>query len=612
MPNNIYPEFTWWQGIVENRNDPDKMGRYQVRIFGYHSRNKVKLPTADLPWAIPMQPVTSAAISGVGSSPTGIVEGSAVVGFFADGPDGQIPVIMGSFGAMTMLPSNDSGPIKFDRSTVGFYDESETFPRNKSKPFEKAVLEDVETDNPNFVKGGDEEETITTKLKDVKDQGYNSLDEPDSSRLARGSKWAEQHFSLKSKRANRIGKQDGLNDEQIDAEYKGIPKATAPTSTIYKTEEASLTHPGMTATPKPKYTEEYWEEPLPQGVAESVSQYPYNHVRETESGHVFEVDDTPGAERIHQYHKSGTYEEIIADGSRSVKIVGKDYEIVVSDKNILIQGDWNITVDGDYNLNVLGNKYEDVNGHLFTAVRGNAVTKIQGNETREIMTDYSQLIVGNKWETIQNNQGTGQTVLRVQGLYTRSISEEMALYKFGKVSEVQGDYKVIVSPAVGLHPRKGPPGPTGAPLGRPEIPGITNYGSFKVKTIGDIEFGTSKLPIGTTFPTISMQSAYITSTALFGDIESVGIIPQPMMAPGMPMGKWTQVDTVGITELVFAGKIARLNLSGPIVDYSSTSIMQAASARITQMSGSITRNAGMIKDNGGGMISMNAGIIKLN
>ena len=609
MSNNIYPEFTWWQGIVENRNDPDKMGRYQIRIFGYHTKDKTKLPTADLPWAIPMQPVTSAAISGVGSSPTGIVEGSAVVGFFADGPDGQIPVIMGSFGAMTMLPSNENGPIKFDRTTVGFYDESETFPRNKSKPFEKAVLEDVETDNPNFVEGGDEEATTTTKLKDVEDQGYNSLDEPDSSRLARGSKWAEQHFSLKSKRANRIGKQDGLNDEQMDAEYKGIPKATAPTSTIYKTEEASLTHPGMPATPTPKYTEEYWEEPLPQGVAESVSQYPYNHVRETESGHVFEVDDTPGAERIHQYHKSGTYEEIIADGSRSVKIVGKDYEIVVSDKNILIQGDWNITVDGDYNLNVLGNKYEDVNGHLFTAVRGNAVTKIQGNETREIMTDYSQLIVGNKWETIQNNQGTGQTVLRVQGLYTRSISEEMALYKFGKVSEVQGDYKVIVSPAVGLHPRKGPP-----VVGRPEIPGVTNYGSFKVKTSGDIEFGTAKVPIGTTFPTFSVQSSYITTSALLGHIESVGTTPQPIMAPGQPMGKWTQVDVIGIHEKVLAGKITRVNLAGIISDSAGAgAIMHNAGTTITQQaSGAITRTAASIIDKGGSSIVQTAAVIKLN
>ena len=70
------------------------MGRYRVRIYGHHTQSKEKLPTAHLPWAIPMQPVTSAAISGVGQSPTGLVEGSAVIGFFVDGDEGQIPVIM--------------------------------------------------------------------------------------------------------------------------------------------------------------------------------------------------------------------------------------------------------------------------------------------------------------------------------------------------------------------------------------------------------------------------------------------------------------------------------------------------------------------------------------
>ena len=79
--NTRYPTFAWWQGVVEDRNDPEKFGRYKVRILGYHTLDKSVLPTESLPWAIPMQPVTSAAISGVGSSPTGLVEGSAVIGF---------------------------------------------------------------------------------------------------------------------------------------------------------------------------------------------------------------------------------------------------------------------------------------------------------------------------------------------------------------------------------------------------------------------------------------------------------------------------------------------------------------------------------------------------
>ena len=41
--------FNWWIGCVEDRMDPEKMGRCKVRIFGYHTDNKQLLPTKDLP-----------------------------------------------------------------------------------------------------------------------------------------------------------------------------------------------------------------------------------------------------------------------------------------------------------------------------------------------------------------------------------------------------------------------------------------------------------------------------------------------------------------------------------------------------------------------------------
>jgi hypothetical protein len=87
--------FIWWIGVVEDRRDPEKMGRCKVRIFGYHSESKVLLPTKDLPWAIPIHPSTSAALSGVGSSPLGPIEGTWVVGFFLDGADMQQPTYFG-------------------------------------------------------------------------------------------------------------------------------------------------------------------------------------------------------------------------------------------------------------------------------------------------------------------------------------------------------------------------------------------------------------------------------------------------------------------------------------------------------------------------------------
>jgi hypothetical protein len=90
--------------------------------------------------------------------------------------------------------------------------------------------------------------------------------------------------------------------------------------------------------------------------------YPASRVLTTTSGHAIEYDDTPGAERISIYHKSGTYEEIHPDGARVVRNVKDSYEIDVENKKLLINGDWDVFVNGDYRLNVGGEFYCKVGG----------------------------------------------------------------------------------------------------------------------------------------------------------------------------------------------------------------------------------------------------------
>jgi|11_taG_2_1085331.scaffolds.fasta_scaffold13335_2 hypothetical protein len=92
--------FLWFTGVVEDVNDPEEMGRYRVRCFGYHTEDKGNIETEDLPWANVMMPVTSASTSGIGYSATGLVQGSWVIGFFRDGLNLQDPVIMGSIPSM--------------------------------------------------------------------------------------------------------------------------------------------------------------------------------------------------------------------------------------------------------------------------------------------------------------------------------------------------------------------------------------------------------------------------------------------------------------------------------------------------------------------------------
>lgn len=86
-----------YYGVVESRADPLKIGRCKVRVIGVHTENTSILPTKDLPWAIPLMPITSASTSGIGYSPTGIVEGSWVCVIFRDGDSLQEPIILGSF-----------------------------------------------------------------------------------------------------------------------------------------------------------------------------------------------------------------------------------------------------------------------------------------------------------------------------------------------------------------------------------------------------------------------------------------------------------------------------------------------------------------------------------
>jgi hypothetical protein len=82
-------KFVWWVGVIETRVDPLGLGRCQVRIFGWHTDNKIQLPTIDLPWAHAMLPINNSKSFQVPRI------GDWVMGFFMDGESAQFPVMMG-------------------------------------------------------------------------------------------------------------------------------------------------------------------------------------------------------------------------------------------------------------------------------------------------------------------------------------------------------------------------------------------------------------------------------------------------------------------------------------------------------------------------------------
>ena len=93
-------------------------------------------------------------------------------------------------------------------------------------------------------------------------------------------------------------------------------------------------------------SDDTWIEPKPDQIYKA--RYPYNHVHQSESGHLIEVDDTPGFERLHRYHRSGTFEEIGSLGQRITKVVNEDYTF---------------RLKNDYER-VVGNKYQSIQGKL--------------------------------------------------------------------------------------------------------------------------------------------------------------------------------------------------------------------------------------------------------
>ena len=342
--------FLWFTGVVEDRQDPLKVGRVKVRILGHNTESKTILPTADLAWASVMMPITASSISGVGQSPLGLLEGSWVMGYYRDGHYRQEPIIMFS------LPGR---PVELADSRKGFYDPNEIYPKyiNESDVNRLAV-----------------------NLKDTSGQETNA------------------HLSLTLRRATRI---------------TGVPTADFNTM-IVADESAAEASDGDT-----------WSQPaIPYNAT-----YPFNHVYESESGHIREYDDTPGNERIHERHRSGTSYEISANGTRTDLIKGDSFTLTSGDNKVYIQGDSDTTIDGRHKIFInkdgsANNHYDiqvgpganvnihvdngdlnlhSLNGRINMNAGGDYNLKVGGNMTVRVAGEFNQIVEGG---SIHNTSGT--------------------------------------------------------------------------------------------------------------------------------------------------------------------------------------------------------------
>ena len=299
--------FIWWVGTVEDRKDPLKLGRCRVRCVGWHSDNKMNLPTKDLPWATPSLPTNN-------PNPYAPKEGDMVFGFFVDGENAQEPVILGVLPGIPLQQANRQESFNDPRTD----EELTTAPRQPDSKI-------YNTDGTGITINEEAQANLNPLL----------LDEPTTSRVARNDSDTITKTYIQERKDNVVN---------------NIP-----------------TFNSIWSEPETKYG----------------AQYPYNNVVETESGHLFEVDDTPSKERIHQAHRNGSFQEWYPDGDKVEKVTKDNYEIIMGDDNVYIMGKCNITVQGDAEVYVQQNGYLKVDGNVEVRVGGNYNELVGGTYTVE-------------------------------------------------------------------------------------------------------------------------------------------------------------------------------------------------------------------------------------
>ena len=179
--------------------------------------------------------------------------------------------------------------------------------------------------------------------------------------------------------------------------------------------------------------------------------YPYNNSEQTMSGHVRELDDTPGAERIFEMHKSGTFYEIHPDGTRVLRVYGDNFEIALSDNNLVVGGNLNITVQGDANILTKGNVKQKVGGNYELTVHGNMQTRVRG--TRMDYTKGDTTIQTNSNMEIRT-EGTrldytkGNMTVQTKSTFERRVDGDTLEYTKGTVDMQSGDDMFVRSEAM--------------------------------------------------------------------------------------------------------------------------------------------------------------------
>jgi hypothetical protein len=169
--------------------------------------------------------------------------------------------------------------------------------------------------------------------------------------------------------------------------------------------------------------------------------YPYNHVYETESGHIQEFDDTPNAERIHIRHRTGTSTELSPDGTRTDIIKGDQYTITSGNNQVYIQGQSDTTINGRHKLYI--NKNGQANNHYDIEIGPGANINIQ--------VDNGDINLHTLNGRLNLNSG-GDTNLKVGGSLTIDVAGNLVQNVEGNTTENTSGSVIVRGATIDLNP----------------------------------------------------------------------------------------------------------------------------------------------------------------